>query len=105
MGIRASRRGAEPVARITSAPESPASELDHRERRYIASMTIRTLCFIGAVLTVRIPWLCGLLLLGSLVLPYVAVVMANSASPRPSGGPVESPGQQPGSGPRELGGD
>lgn len=89
------------MARITSAPESPASELHHRERRYIISMTIRTLCFVGAVLSVRIPWLCGILLLGSLVLPYVAVVMANSASPRPTGESVEGPGQR---GHRELGG-
>lgn len=103
MGIRASRRDAEPVARITSAPESPASELEHRERRYVISMTIRTLCFLGAVVSVRIPWLCILLLLGSLVLPYVAVVMANSASPRPTDEPIEGPGDL-GRQHRELGG-
>lgn len=54
-------------------------------------MTIRTLCFIGAVLAIPIPWLAFLLILAALVLPYVAVVMANRASPVLPGDPFEGP--------------
>jgi hypothetical protein len=57
-------------------------------------MTIRTLCFLGAVFARHIPWLCALLIVAAFVLPYVAVVMANSASPVIPGDPVEGPGHQ-----------
>ena len=58
------------------------------------SMTIRTLCFIGAVLAIPIPWLSLILILAALVLPYVAVVMANRASPILPGDPFEGPNHQ-----------
>jgi hypothetical protein len=47
-------------------------------------MGIRTLCFIGAVV-VGPGVLRWVLVVGAFVLPYVAVVMANSASPRIEG--------------------
>ncbi|WP_310963557.1 DUF3099 domain-containing protein [Nocardioides terrisoli] len=81
----------EEVARITTAAESPKADIDHREKRYIISMTIRTLCFIGAVFARHIPWLCGILIVASFLLPYVAVVMANRASPILPGDPFEGP--------------
>ncbi|MGN6251318.1 MAG: DUF3099 domain-containing protein [Marmoricola sp.] len=84
----------EQVVRITSAAESPSVDLHHRQRRYVISMTIRTLCFLGAVFARHIPWLCIVLIAASFFLPYVAVVMANQANPSPPGGPVEGPGQQ-----------
>jgi hypothetical protein len=71
------------VIRITNAPESPSAELGHRERRYIISMTIRTVCFISAIIVDG--WLRWVLVAAAFVLPYVAVVMANSASPRVEG--------------------
>lgn len=80
------------VQRITTAPASPAAELAHRQRRYVVSMTIRTFCFIGAVFARHIPWLWPLLVAAAFVLPYVAVVMANSASPRIQEAPLRSPG-------------
>jgi hypothetical protein len=73
------------VVRITTAPESPEQDMAHRQKRYMISMGIRTLCFIGAVLTIRIPWVCWTLIAASFVLPYIAVVMANTASPRVDG--------------------
>ena len=79
------------VVRITSAPESPAADLAHRQRRYVISMLIRTLCFVAAI-AVGEGWLRWVLVAGALVLPYVAVVMANSASPRVEGTDPEGPG-------------
>ena len=62
-------------------------------------MAIRTLCFVGAV-AVGPGWLRWVLVLGAFILPYVAVVMANSASPRIEGADLV----QPDPGHKELGG-
>lgn len=70
----------EPV-RITSAPISPADEMAGRMRRYLIAMTIRTLCFIGAVVF-RDSWAMWVLLVGAIFLPYVAVVLANAVNRR-----------------------
>lgn len=74
---------AEPV-RITSA-SAPRSESRHqRERRYMLSMGLRVLCLVGAVL-LDDPWLRGVLLIGAVFLPYVAVVLANEDTRRSDG--------------------
>jgi len=62
-------------------------------------MAIRTLCFVGAV-GVGPGWLRWVLVVGAFILPYVAVVMANSASPRIEGADLV----QPDPGYKELGG-
>ena len=83
------RDHASPV-RITTAATSRAEDIRHRQRRYLLSMLIRTLCFVGAV--VADGWLRWVLVAGAFVLPYVAVVMANSASPRIAGSDLVPPG-------------
>jgi hypothetical protein len=83
--------------RITTAPESPSREMAHRQKRYMISMGIRTLCFVAAIL-VGSGWLRWVLVAAAFVLPYVAVVMANSASPRVEGISPSAPGSA-----RELG--
>ncbi|MCZ4499860.1 MAG: hypothetical protein JWQ74_2413 [Marmoricola sp.] len=81
MGLR--KRKEDPdVVRITAAPHNPGQDIDHRQARYLMSMTIRTLCFVGAVFAVKIPWLCGTLIAASFFLPFIAVVIANVAAPR-----------------------
>ena len=61
---------------ITSAQKSLSSDQPGRQRRYFYSMMVRTACFI---LTVVLPspyrWFA---LLGAVVLPYIAVVVANA---------------------------
>jgi hypothetical protein len=89
--------GADAV-RITSAPESPEREMAHRQKRYMVSMAIRTACFVAAI-AVGPGWLRWVLVAAAFVLPYVAVVMANSATPRIEG--TMPPG--PPSGQHELG--
>lgn len=83
MGMRLHRHDPA-VVRITTAPESTAADISHRQRRYVISMAIRTLCFIGAIVAGP-GWFRWVLVAGALFLPYVAVVMANAASPRVEG--------------------
>ena len=65
-------------------------------RRYLFSMGIRTVCFLLSVLAIVVlHWtIVGwVLVAGAVVLPYVAVVMANATRARPAGtvAPVTSP--------------
>jgi Protein of unknown function (DUF3099) len=81
-------RDPEPV-RITTASRSHSDDVWAREKRYMWTMGIRTACFIGAAVCFMagLPlWLVWTLMGGSLVLPYIAVVMANAGvSPDPGG--------------------
>jgi hypothetical protein len=98
------RAHAADVVRITTAPESHEREMAHRQKRYMISMGIRTLCFVAAVLVGQ-GWLRWVLVAAAFVLPYIAVVMANTATPRVEGtlppGPMQTqpelgPGRDPG---------
>ncbi len=80
------RRDPDPV-RITSASRSHSADLRHREKRYVISMTIRTVCFVLTVVTIG-HWFMWIFLAGALVLPYVAVVMANVGAAPETGGPT-----------------
>jgi Protein of unknown function (DUF3099) len=73
-----SGRGDEAV-RITTAATSPQADISARQRRYVISMAIRTLCFLAAIL-VGPGWLRWVLVAAAVLLPYVAVVMANAAT-------------------------
>ncbi len=71
------------AVRITSAPRPHSEDLRGRERRYIISMGIRTLCFLLA-LVFREHWVVWFFLAAAIFLPYVAVVIANAgAAPEP----------------------
>ena len=71
------------AVRITTAAASRNEDIAQRQRRYLFSMGVRTVCFIGAV--VASGWLRWVLIAAALLLPYVAVVMANAAKSRPEG--------------------
>ncbi|MES6838462.1 DUF3099 domain-containing protein, partial [Cutibacterium acnes] len=51
-----------------------------RQRRYLWSMLVRTVCFIGLVITPN-PWRWSFLL-GAAVIPAIAVVLGNAADRR-----------------------
>jgi hypothetical protein len=70
----------EPIYQITSARPGVRDDVDYRTRRYLISMGIRTVCFLGAV--VADGWLRWVLVAGALVLPYVSVVFANGGRER-----------------------
>jgi hypothetical protein len=68
------------VHRITNAQTSFLEEQKGRTRRYLFSMSLRTICFIAAVVTtgnLRIGFI-----IGAIFLPYIAVVVANAGRER-----------------------
>ena len=78
------RGAAEPV-RITSARRSRSADIRSREVRYLASMGVRTACFVLAFFTGgALRWV---FIAAAFVLPYIAVVAANSGSRPDPGGP------------------
>lgn len=65
---------------ITGAKVPLSEDQKQRTRRYLWSMAIRTVCFIGAILASG--WLRWALVAGAVLLPYFAVVMANAGRGR-----------------------
>jgi hypothetical protein len=61
---------------ITSAKYAHSDEIPGRMKKYLISMGVRTICFIGAVLTP--PPYRWFLIAGAVLLPYFAVVIANA---------------------------
>ena len=78
-------RQSEPI-RITTAPRSRQQDIAARQRRYLISMTIRTLCFVLAIVSIGHWWL-WVFVAASFFLPTIAVVVANSESAPDPGGP------------------
>ena len=94
----ARERAVEPEAvRITSAAASRNADIAARQKRYLFSMGIRTLCFVGAIIAslAGIHWLWPILIVAALVLPYVAVVMANAATTQGRRVRARRPGRRP----------
>lgn len=73
-----------PVHRITSAPPSLSADQSRRQRSYLIQMGVRVVCFVGAVATFhRVPVAVTILLVvGAVVLPYTAVLVANAGRER-----------------------
>jgi len=78
-------RQPEPV-RITTATRSHGEDIAARQKRYLISMGIRTVCFLLAVVSIG-HWFMWGFLGASFFLPTIAVVVANSAAPPDPGGP------------------
>lgn len=86
------------AVRITTAASSRNADIAARQKRYLLSMSLRSACFVGAVLTSILggpPVVVGILIAGALVLPYIAVVMANAASSRTDDFALLGAGQGP----------
>jgi len=77
----------EPEAvRITSATPSHSDDISRRQRRYLISMAVRTVCFLLAI-GFRGGPLMWVFIAASFVLPAVAVIAANARSSPDPGGP------------------
>jgi len=82
-----------PAVLITRAQQSQADEMRARTRRYAVTMGIRTLCFILAVALPLPVWAKFVLIVGAVVLPWLAVTAANAGPVRKTG---EAPSFDPG---------
>ena len=84
-----SKHGADVPIRITTASSGVAADISARQKRYVLTMGVRTLCFVAVALlaiTHAGPgWLPWIFVAGAVVLPYVAVVMANAANTKSDG--------------------
>lgn len=75
------------VASVTSVPPPASEDRRNRTRNYLLTMGLRTLCFILAFFAEGwLRWTCVVL---AVLLPYVAVVIANAVGPR-TGTPVST---------------
>jgi Flp pilus assembly protein TadB len=81
------RREQDEAVRITTAASSRAADIAARQKRYLLSMTLRSLCFVGAIVAAltHVAWLWPILIAGALILPYIAVVMANATRTKSDG--------------------
>lgn len=66
---------------VTSARTSLTDDQAARNRRYMLSMSIRVVCFILCIVTQD--WLRWTFFVGALVLPWIAVVIANAGREQP----------------------
>jgi hypothetical protein len=72
---RSSQESAQ-VHRVTSAQEALSQEQSRRTKRYLISMSIRTICFIAVIFTTG--WMQWAAIAGAVFLPYLAVIAANA---------------------------
>lgn len=76
MLVNRERGGKAPVYQISGARKGLSEDVRGRQRRYVVSMSIRTVCFLLAVIFAGpLRWV---FLAGALLLPYIAVVVANA---------------------------
>jgi Flp pilus assembly protein TadB len=94
------RAHGEQPALITSAPESSDAEFDRRRKRYAVMMGLRALCVIGAAVSYSHSTVLALLfVVGGIVLPWCAVIIAND---RPAKKRVQRPPHSPAPAERAL---
>ncbi|MFF4170534.1 DUF3099 domain-containing protein [Streptomyces sp. NPDC001744] len=73
------KRGETEVFRITGARQGLADDVRGRQRRYVISMTVRTLSVIAAAVLWNVERHVAFVALAlGILLPYVAVVIANA---------------------------
>lgn len=64
------------VYTITEAQRGLSDEQGGRQRRYLVAMLVRTACVLGAIIVPG--WPRWVLIAGAVILPYLAVVIANA---------------------------
>ncbi len=71
---------------ITSARTSRSDDVHRRQSKYLMSMAVRTVCFVLAFVTTGpVRWV---FIAAALVLPYIAVVVANVGTSREVAAPT-----------------
>ncbi len=79
----------QPTQSVTSLPPSPDEERRGRVIKYTIAMSIRVVCFLAIFVVPG--WWRLIPFAGTIILPYVAVVIANTAS-RVTVAQAEAPG-------------
>jgi Flp pilus assembly protein TadB len=72
---------------VTTAGRSPGEDRRDRERRYLITMGFRVVAFVVALVVTK-GWIRVVAIAAAMILPWVAVVLANS-------GPTRRPPEQP----------
>ncbi|HEY2043796.1 MAG TPA: DUF3099 domain-containing protein [Jatrophihabitans sp.] len=81
--VRPLRHQADRPFLITEARLSNDDEFDRRRKRYLIMMSMRAVCIVAAAVTFRISgWLAAAFVVGALVLPWTAVLIANDRPPK-----------------------
>jgi hypothetical protein len=87
------RSHAEQPALITSAPESSDDQFERRRKKYAIMMSLRAACVVAAACTYRVSVVLALLfVVGGMVLPWCAVIIANDRPARKRAATVVRPG-------------
>ncbi|MEY2848135.1 MAG: hypothetical protein RI885_800 [Actinomycetota bacterium] len=89
-----------PIASLTTLPKSPTDDRKQRMNRYLIAMAVRLVC-IGLCFVVQGWWL-AVFAAGAVVLPYLAVVLANVGHESP-GKPLRPGAIVPVTGPAQPG--
>lgn len=80
---RARDSSADPVL-ITEAAPSQLEQQNSRKRRYIITMAVRAVCLILATIFYQTLWVMGVFAVLAIVLPWIAVMIANDRPPKKS---------------------
>jgi Flp pilus assembly protein TadB len=83
---------------VTTAGRSPQQDRRDRERRYLITMGFRVVAFVVALIVTK-GWIRVIAIIAAMVLPWIAVIFANSG---PSRSPAEHPSLYSRRRPREL---
>lgn len=67
---------------ITEAEPSLDDQLAARRNKYLLMMLTRIVCLIAAAVFYRNPWLLAIFVTGAVVLPWMAVLIANDRPPK-----------------------
>lgn len=67
----------DPPQSATSLPRAPRADATTRSTTYLVMMGIRIACLLAMILVTPYGWYSWLFALGAVVLPYIAVVIAN----------------------------
>lgn len=81
---------------ITEAAPSLLEQHEARKRRYILTMAVRAVCLVLATVFYQVLWVMAIFAVLAIVLPWIAVMVANDRPPKKSlnahrfGGAAES---------------
>jgi hypothetical protein len=80
--VRSTSGDREQPVLITEAQLSLEDQHNARRRKYAVMMAVRVVCLVSAAVFYKIPWLMAIFAIGAVVLPWMAVLIANDRPPK-----------------------